>query len=590
MSIKILPSHISDQIAAGEVVERPASVVKELVENSLDAGSSFIEIDIEEGGIKKIEVRDDGQGMDGKDLELSILRHATSKIEVIDDIFTLHSFGFRGEALAAIAAVSKCVITSRTNDVSSAQTLKVIFGEKAPLEESAGPVGTTLLIEDLFGSVPARKKYLRSERVEFKTLYREVVAFALANPAVGFKFTHNEKIVFEVQPTTSENRVLELLPLKDGLVKVDASVSSMKIYGFLSKPDKAQKTRNHQYLFVNGRHIDDKRLGFAIRDAYTQTCGLDKALHPPFVLFLEIDPLLVDVNVHPRKTEVAFSDPRDVYSFVSRSTRNALGEFSAGQMYNVPQQNFGRNTFPPSPSKSFVPHPTLPTFSQRSMERESLSGNYSSSVFQDQSGFEQLEEQKASSEPTGELRLVGQVAQKYIIAEADEGLFVFDQHALHERIRFEMLVDQVSRKKVEIQPLLIPQLISLSPDQQAVLEEHQKYLEDLGLAVTFKENGVEVLALPQLLEPEPLDFLFQDMVRYFEEDQTFEHSLDRLLRILLEFKSCRGSIKFGDRLEKEEMQQLLKQYQELSHKLLCPHGRPNHVFWRFDDLDKSFYR
>lgn len=592
MKIHILPSFISDQIAAGEVVERPASVVKELVENSLDAGSSFIQINIEEGGIKRIEVRDEGQGMPSEDLELSVLRHATSKINTIDDIFTLQSFGFRGEALAAIAAVSKCVITSRTPDVSSAQMLRVVFGQKFPLEETAGPVGTTLLVEDLFGSVPARKKYLRSERVEFKALYREVVAFALANPSVGFKFSHNKKIVFEVLQTSAENRVLELLPLKDGIIPVHASVSSMKVHGFLSKPDKAQKTKNHQYLFVNGRHIEDKRLGFALRDVYTQTCGLDKALHPPFVLFLEIDPLLVDVNVHPRKTEVQFSDPRDVYSFVFQSARNALGAFSAEKMHNVSQKDFGRRSFSGASNNFSSLRPSLPGFSERSFARESLPIKNSLGVFQNPSGFEKVprQEENIPHQPVTELRLVGQVAQKYIVAESDEGLFIFDQHALHERIRFEMLLDQVARKKIEIQPLLLPQFLSLSPDQKGILEDHSSVLEDLGIHILFQENGIEIQALPQLLEPEPLDFLFQDMVLYFEEEQTTEHSMERLLRILLEFKSCRGSVKFGDRLEKEEMEQLLHQYQTLDHKLLCPHGRPNHVFLNFEDLDKSFYR
>ena len=585
MTINILPQEVADQIAAGEVVERPASVVKELVENSLDAGSSFIEIDIEEGGVKKIEIRDDGMGMSPDDLEKSVLRHATSKIDSIDDIFSLHSFGFRGEALAAISAVSTCSITSRLQDSSEAMTLRVKNGKKEPLQPSGAPVGTTLLIEDLFESVPARKKYLKSERGEFRALYREVVSFALSNPSVGFVLRHNGNIIFEVGPMSPLERVESLLSIKDGWVKAENNVSTMKLSGFLSKPDKAQKTKNHQYLFVNGRHIEDRQIAFAIRDAYTQTCGLDKALHPPFVLFLDIDPLLVDANVHPRKTEVAFSDPRDVFRFVAQSVKNGLSEFGGQQMYNVPQSSF-RAPLSHTPQKmSFTPSPSMPSFSERASQRDGAP-----CPVPDFKSVTSESPIPTSEELPEELRLVGQVANKYMVAENEEGLFIFDQHALHERIRFEMLVEQATQKSIDIQPLLIPQSISLPPDILSVLQEHTDVLVGLGIQVLVTDSAVEVQSIPQLLEQEPLDFLLQDMARYFEEEQTGEHTYERILRVVLEYKSCRGSVKFGDKLEPAEMKLLLQQYADLKHKLLCPHGRPNHVFWKFEDLDTSFYR
>jgi len=586
-SINILPQNIANQIAAGEVVERPSSVIKEIVENAIDAEANSIEVYIEDGGKKSIKIIDNGLGMSSQDAEKSILRHATSKIKSIDDLFSVQSFGFRGEALAAISAVSNFELTTKTIEQDFGSRVEVVNGKKTVSEEVPANNGTQIKIDDLFYSTPARKQYLKTDETEYREILKEVKAFALANFHIRFKLFKDGKNILDLPKiNNSKQRIQQILKKKsDNLIPINLEFSHLKISGFISRPEHCAANRNQQYLFVNNRKINDYKLNFAIREAYNKSCGIEKHLHPLFVIFIEIDPILVDVNVHPRKLEVKFSEPQEIFSAISKAVSDGL--FTASQIPNtessVPVK--GKNFQTTSPFS--IPKGNFTKFNKsisHSPPVDLLQTNNPPNLLTNKPKF-------STEEPLGNLTLIGQIARKYIVAEGDTGVFFFDQHALHERQRFEYFWKKIHGQKTRTQKLLIKQEITLTEEAISILDENKKHIETLGFIFKFpSDNSIEISEIPNFLEKEDLSQYFENFVEFFENESIGEHSLDIFLRRTIEYKACRGAIMFGDKLEKVEMQKILKDLKDTKFKWLCAHGRPNYWFVPFEELDKKFHR
>jgi len=585
--IQLLPSSVADQIAAGEVVERPASVVKELVENSLDAGATQIEVTIEKGGKQLIEVEDNGSGMSREDAEMSLLRHATSKIKNIDDLFALQTFGFRGEALAAICAVSKFQLLTKTESEAHGTEIKVLGGSNKRVSEAPANTGTQIKIQELFFATPARLGYLKTDETEYRQILRVVTQFALAHPEVSFSLEKDGRQTLHfTSVSSSQARIGQVLKSHaEHLLPVTSRSKDVQIKGFVSEPGQCARNRTHQYLFVNGRAIEDFRLAHAVREAYVQSAGIEKHLHPMFVLFLTLDPILVDVNVHPRKTEVKFAEPQEVYGRLKMSVVKAL-------------QNMV--THSPSPTASFTPAfsaPSRPAFSPQENFAKSLFGHGPARTHKIpthhppqnfSSGEAQLPPQGGEQE---RLILIGQIDNKYIAAQSSEGLYLFDQHALHERQRFEIFWNKYQTESVQSQKLLIPQEVNLSDEDISLLYENKAELLKLGFEASFPtDHQIRVTCAPSLLSEQDLHHTLGDIIQYLREEKIGESVTDQVMRKLLEYKSCRGAVMFGDKLERPEMQKLLDDFQTTGWRNLCPHGRPNHVFMAFADLNKQFHR
>ncbi len=614
MSISILPAEIANQIAAGEVVERPASVVKECVENAIDAKASQIEIHIQDGGKTILNITDNGQGMSPEDMVLSIKRHATSKIKTIEDLFAVQSFGFRGEALAAISAVSDFTIISKTNEQDFGSKLEVLGGKSQPIASIAANNGTQIIVNELFKYTPARKQYLKTDETEYREILKEIRSFALANPAIGFKVFKNEKLALDFVATQNhKQRVRQCFRHKsDQLIPTNFQTptknndsqepyTEIDISGFISRPETCVGNKNQQYLFVNGRKINDYRLTYAIREAYNQSCGIEKHLHPQFVIFLNIDPILVDVNVHPRKLEVKFAEPQTVFAAITSMIGKTL--LTASQSPNIDShQPINKASHQAPIARQMVSAGNL--FSQKlgQMSTSSLRQNYPQATHtnmpQDykakQPPIEVLtpnESLPLEAQSLGNLQLIGQIACKYITAESDQGLFIFDQHALHERQRFEYFWEKIHGQKVRTQKLLIKQSVRLTEEAVSILYENKKPLQDLGFTFHFPaDDKIEITAVPDFLVEENLESYFRNFIDYFENEQIGEHAFDQFLRKIIEYKACRGAVMFGDRLEVPEMQKILADLKDTKFKWLCAHGRPNYWFIPFEELDKKFHR
>lgn len=593
MTISVLPSHISDQIAAGEVVERPASVVKELIENSLDAQATHIEIKIQDGGKTLIEIRDNGSGMSPEDAEKCVLRHATSKIKNIDDLFSIYSFGFRGEALAAISAVSRFQLITKTKDLNYATQITIQGGESKKIEQTSSNTGTIIRIQDLFYTTPARLQYLKTEETEYRQILKECISFALAHPDVSFKLFKNETLTQDYPATkTLENRLHQIFPkFSRDFIPLEEKNRETHLSGFISSPEAGQSHKNHQYLFVNGRHIYDYRLNFAVREAYVKSCGIEKHLHPFFVLFIQTDPILVDVNVHPRKLEIKFSEPAEIFQLIQSGVIKTLREKSSSFLSD---RSSTSSPYAPSKNSFFPPSPP-------SVKEKKASQNFSQKLFSPfqsfQSLYQEREEKKeiplSSPEPSTEKKLtaLAQIDKKYILAESEEGIFLFDQHALHERERFEKLWEKYKSQPHHLQNLLTPQVFSLTEDEISLLYEHQKALKEMGIDISFpSDTSVEIKTIPAILTGQDLEKILFECLQYLENHHISETGQDQMMRKLLEYKSCRGAIMYGDKISLEEAQKLLDDFLLTKWSHLCPHGRPNHVFWSFEDLDKKFHR
>ena len=579
-----------NQIAAGEVVERPASAIKELVENAIDAGATRIDVDYADGGKRLIQVTDNGCGIAAEDLALAMSRHATSKIDG-SDLLNIQSFGFRGEALPSLGAVGKLTLTSRTQAGSGAE-LQVMGGKMSPPRPAAMQPGTRATLRDLFYATPARLKFLRSDRAEAQAIADVVKRLAMAEPAIAFSLrdTATDRVVFQVQAeqgdmfTALRGRLGQIMSqdFVDNAIPVDAEREGVSLTGFAGLPTYSRGAAVAQYLFVNGRPVRDKLLLGALRGAYADFLSRDR--HPAVALFVECDPILVDVNVHPAKSEVRFREPAMVRGLIVSGLRHALAE--AGHRASTTISGAALGSFTRE-----TPNQTRVYQMDRPRNAPGYSGLAETATMFDPQPSARIEEApqpEAQHRPLGAAR--AQLHENYILSQTDNGLVIVDAHAAHERLVYEKLKAQMAETGVRAQALLIPEVISLSDGDIALLMEQNETLTQMGLSIEpFGQGAVAVQSVPALLGHVDVQRLVLDIVDELSDGGT-QQSLQAQLDAILSRVACHGSVRTGRRMQAEEMNALLREMEATPHSGQCNHGRPTYVSLAMTDIEKLFGR
>jgi DNA mismatch repair protein MutL len=577
-AIRILPDTLISQIAAGEVVERPASVLKELLENSLDAGAQAVGVTLAQGGARQIRVTDDGAGIARDDLALALERHATSKIRNLADLERVASLGFRGEALASVASVARVALTSRPADAQHAWRITAEGGPAGTPEPAAHSAGTTLEVNDLYFNTPARRKFLKSEATELAHCAEMFRRIALARPDVALTLRHNARVSAHYPATDLAARIAAVMgdAFAAGARRVEAGGAALGLHGFASPPAEAKASRDAQYVFVNGRFVRDKLLAHAAREAYADVLHGDR--HPAYVLYLEIDPAMVDVNVHPAKIEVRFRDPRAVHQFVFHAVQKALAGTAAETAAAV--------AMPSGPLGS--PLPTSAGW-QRSLGVAQPVGAYTAML----SG---LAAQAAPSQDAAQVSeqplgfALGQLHGIYILAQNRDGLVLVDMHAAHERILYESLKSALARHKVTAQPLLIPVTFNAEALEVATLEENREPLEQLGFELAaLSPTAIVVRAVPALVAQGDIPTLVRAVLgdmREYGASQVMTSRQDELLGTM----ACHGAVRARRQLSIPEMNALLREMEDTERAGQCNHGRPTWYQMSLADLDRLFLR
>lgn len=577
--IQKLTSLLANQIAAGEVVERPASVVKELVENSLDAGATQIDIEIEQGGVRLIKVRDNGCGIHHEDLPLALSRHATSKIEKSQDLTDILTLGFRGEALASIASVSRLMLASALQKSSGFQVK--MEGEMTPtITPAAHPQGTTVEIRDLFFNTPARRKFLRAEKTEFDHIEELIKRIALSSFQTGFTLKHNQRLARQYFPAASTNKSERLIALcgpafVENARYIEADGAGMRLTGWIALPEFSRSQADLQYFYVNGRMVRDKLIIHALKTAYQDV--LYRGRHPACILFLEIPPTQVDVNVHPTKHEVRFRDGRVVHDFISRSLHDALAHSGATQ----PCQHEASPHYHPMPVHTPTP------------QRSAYAHKPHQSVQEQLVMYQALQAEKPSTQTLEQPVLGYALAQLqgiYILAENAQGLVIVDMHAAHERIVYEKMKTDFANAALLTQTLLLPITLELSEREADCVEQEQTFFKTLGFKVErIGQQTVVVREVPQLLADGPIQQLIRDVIADFLEygkSSRAEESMHRLLGTL----ACHTAVRAHRHLTLPEMNGLLRNMEKTDHSGQCNHGRPTILKLSLTELDNLFLR
>ncbi|WP_298448376.1 DNA mismatch repair endonuclease MutL [uncultured Marinobacter sp.] len=632
-SIRLLSPRLANQIAAGEVVERPASVVKELVENALDAGGDRVEVEVEQGGVKLIRVRDNGCGIAENDLPLALSRHATSKIASLDDLESVASLGFRGEALASISSVSRLALTSKTEGCEAASKVEVEGREMdARISPAAHPVGTTVEVRDLFFNTPARRKFLRTEKTEFNHVEECVRRQALSRFDAGFTLRHNQRVVHNLRPADSvldkERRIAALCGQKfiDSAVVIDAEATGLRLWGWVALPTFSRSQADLQYFFVNGRVIRDRLVAHAVRQAYRDVLYNNR--HPAFVLYLEVDPATVDVNVHPTKHEVRFRDGRLVHDFIFRTLHKALADVrpddhfrgavaqsfgretagqgevaGAGSGYGSQQPWNGQPAIPstgehaqasgfggqPAPQQEWRASDQMAFYNSLggggvSGPQESVSFGTTAAAPLDQSSGEGSNEEP----PLG--YAIAQLHGIYVLAQSSAGMIVVDMHAAHERITYERMKRALAEQDLKSQPLLVPLSLAVSQKEASLAETHGDNLQQLGLQI--ERIGPETLAIrqvPALLRGADTEQLVRDVLSDLIEHGQSDR-VEAVTHELLGTMACHGSVRANRQLTVPEMNSLLRDMEATERSGQCNHGRPTWTLVTLGELDKLFLR
>lgn len=583
--IKILSEELINKIAAGEVVERPASVVKELVENSVDAEATQIEIEIKEGGKKLMRVVDNGRGMDSSDAKLAFSRHATSKISSAEDLFNISSLGFRGEALPSIASVSKVEIITRTKDSANGTKLKIETGEIREAKDTPANVGTIVTVSDLFYNTPARRKFLKSEVTENRHIIDLVTNFALAYPSVSFKLKIDNREVLNLNSTaTLSQRVREVVGKETFLkmLEIKKEPNEVQVGGFLGKPEVTKASRGEIRFFVNGRIISNRSLLHAVQLGYGEL--LPKGKYPLIYLFLEVTPQLVDVNVHPQKLEVRFASEKQVHDLVYLAIKKTLSSTMVMPVY----ETVGEKTL-------------LPTMGgeRPGLVRESL-GNYiskSSSVeTQQKTILREIFDTKfrpeivpvEKTEDYYGITNFWQLANTYILAAVKESLIVMDQHTAHERIIYEEATKNLTSKKPTVQQLLFPQSLELTPLEFSFFDENLAVWEELGFEVkSLGGKTVMVSGVPSGIRNKNSGNFFKEILT--DLSANFKPGNDRIKAITSTF-ACKAAVKAGDKLTTEEMNSLFDRLFATETPYICPHGRPTLIRIPLEEINHKFGR
>ncbi|HDP98525.1 MAG TPA: DNA mismatch repair endonuclease MutL, partial [bacterium] len=567
--IRILSEELTNKIAAGEVVERPASIVKELIENSVDAGSDDITVIIKNGGKTLIQIVDNGVGMSRDDVILAIQRHTTSKISTYDDLHNIRTLGFRGEALASIASISRMEIKSVIDSVKAGTILKLEGGVVDDVAEVGGPRGTSVSVKNIFYNTPARRKFLKSDDAEYRQIINIFQRFALAYFDISLKLYHNDQIIFDLKPAEPEIRLLDVLGTryKNNLVKVEDSGTVIKLWGYVGKQDTAKKTRGDQFLFLNGRYIINRALNHAIVSSYGSI--IQRGAFPLYVLFVDIDPRRIDVNVHPSKMEVKFADERLIYSLVRAAVQRALSSeqvipslapFSRIEptQINKPKPDLlaSQTAIPlyeidrPPPARArpdTITPPAQPVPEPASITIHRMAQKY-------------------------ERANVWQINKQYIVSEIKSGLIIIDQHVAHERILYEKALRAFEDSNPASQQLLFPHVVELTPEEYSYLSEILPFLEKVGFVIKgFGGNTVVIEGVPSGMKLTRPETIVSDIIDEYKQNK--DTSIDIRDNVAKSY-SCKMAIKKGEPLTLEEMNKLIDQLFATQSPYFCPHGRP----------------
>lgn len=629
MTIRQLPNHLINQIAAGEVVERPASIVKELLENALDSGASQIDLEIEQGGLKRVRIRDNGCGIAKDELALALSRHATSKITSLKDLEQVRSLGFRGEALPSIASISRLILSSTTSEQSQGWQLygdgQEQFGEPSPCAQTTG---TTVDVADIFFNVPARRKFLKTEKTEFRHIEETLRKLSLSRFDVGFSLTHNHRNLFRLRPASSqadkEKRIAEICgkPFMEQSHFLDHETNGLRLWGWVGLPTFSRSQSDLQYFYVNGRYIRDRLITHAVKQAYQDV--LYHGRHPAFVLFLELDPELVDVNAHPTKQEVRFRESRMTHDFLFRTLHQAIADIRPSDDSSPPAHTL--DSFEPTqPQTTFTQNTSssIPSYSDRysptpkqSTSNHSTNGSYPSyqhqsslnmPVREQMSAYQQLYAPMPSSEneelntnshnitessndipPLG--FAIAQLHGIYILAQNQHGLVVVDMHAAHERITYEHLKNSMAKEAIRSQPLLMPQSIQLSKHEAEIAEQHDTIFKSLGFELNrLGLDKLAVRAVPSLLKDGDTEQLVRDVIAdliTYGTSQRIQQATNEILATM----ACHGSVRANRKLSISEMNTLLRDMEKTERSGQCNHGRPTWTQMSLEQIDKLFMR
>jgi DNA mismatch repair protein MutL len=619
--VQVLPDFLANQIAAGEVIQRPESVVKELLENSLDAGAKNISVIIKDAGKKLIQIVDDGSGMDEEDAIASFLRHATSKIATIDDLEGIATYGFRGEALASVASVAQVTMKTRRAEDDAAVVVQIDGGNAPRISKEGREVGTSITVQNLFFNVPARRKFLKSNPTEFRHIADTVQRVALSHPEVSIKFISENETILDLKTGDLQNRLLDVFGQRqvEAMVPMGEQSDYVSLSGYVGKPVFGQKSRANQYLFLNKRYITNKNIAHAVYTAYENL--LIKGTFPFFLLFIEIDPHRVDVNVHPSKMEAKFEDEQNIYRFVSNVVRRTLASndlvpaISAGASnieadaiglrFTNRQHSWQSNlrtvdlkTGEIFPSLPFTPRYVEPRidFDGDSMRQgpEPANGDVIAEklLAPIEERFKSLDPPRLPSTENSEeisASLIWQLHKKYILTPIKNGMMIVDQHVAHERILYERAMQRFESNSPVSQQVLFPQTIQLTPGDYALVNELQSYFEKLGFSIkAFGGNTIIVEGTPSDVRFEDESKIIQDILTLYKEYQQHGH-MDARDNLAKSF-SCKAAIKAGDPLNTDEMRSLLEQLFQTNMPYVCPHGRPVVLKVSIEELDRRFGR
>jgi len=594
MPIKKLPSHLINQIAAGEVIERPASVVKELLENSLDAGATRIDIDIEQGGKDLIRIRDNGKGIPVDELHIALQRHATSKIQSLEDLERVSSLGFRGEALPSIASVSRLILTSKPEEQDSAFSLQGDAEQSA--KPAAHPNGTTIEVRDIFYNTPARRKFLKTDKTEFSHLENIVKRIALSHFDIEINLTHNRKAIYNMPVANNreqqEKRLKQLCgsAFVEHVLHLDNQAADLRLKGWIAVPAFSRSQADLQHFFINGRMVRDKLLMHAVKLAYRDV--LHHQRQPAYVLYLEIDPIMVDVNAHPAKFEVRFRESRSVHGFISQTLKKVLADVRPTDQVESMSLIDSSDTPVTYPSQS-IDH-VSPIMQQKNMGLPVQEAYKSYSRFiesashsvSNNAGF--IEDNNESLPPLG--FALAQLHGIYILAQNAEGLVIVDMHAAHERITYERLKTAVEGSGIVSQPLLVPVTVTVSQREADLAESNREIFEQLGIVID--RMGPETLAVrqvPSLLKQADSATLVRDVLSdliVYGSSQRLKDEMNEVLSTM----ACHGSVRANRQLTIIEMNALLRDMEKTERSGQCNHGRPTWHQLSVKELDKIFMR
>ena len=606
--IKILPENLANKIAAGEVVQRPESVVKELLENALDAKANNIELIVKQAGKSLIQVCDDGSGMTEDDAILCIQKHATSKISTLEDLEAIKTLGFRGEALSSIAAVSQLEIRTETRDEEIGTIIKVEKEGEISKSKISTSKGTCVSVRNLFYNTPARRKFLKSDSTELKHIIDTFNKIALANPKINFKFYNNDDLIFDYRAGTLEERIAQIFAdnMLDALIKVEEFTEYISLYGFIGKPSIFRKSKGEQYLYLNGRFVVNKNINHAVFNAFENI--LEKGDYPFFVLFLTIEPSKVDVNIHPSKLEVKFEDEKDIYNFVLSVIRKTISSFDL-----IPNMTFSTHSeteiestlkFDPFVQTRRNDFSDRPVFNRRTEtvtdeDIELVFGGLTQEIFKSEHDsliqsdeyflpkqVETTPEQKESEQEKG---FIIQLHNKYILCQIKSGLMIIDQHVAHERILYEKALKRIDSNLPLSQQLLFPITMEIDPARVELLKELNTFLERLGFQIKFKSSTKIIIeGVPEDIKSGSEERILREIVDEFQINYK-EKKLEQRDNIAKSF-SCKTAIKSGDKLSEQEMRLLIDQLFGTSMPYVCPHGRPVLIKISLEEFDKRFGR